>query len=122
MNYSNIISKTASDRNGVKLGKIIRIENLIGKTIKKPKPYAIVQVKRFLRREIHAPIDLEKVFEEQEDQVLFDISKEDFDAEIKRVKILRKERETYDGFVPLGSNMYMHGNPDMRPKPRRKKR
>jgi len=95
---------------------------LIGKTIKKPKPYAIVQVKRFLRREIHAPIDLEKVFEEQEDQVLFDISKEDFDAEIKRVKILRKERETYDGFVPLGSNMYMHGNPDMRPKPRRKKR
>jgi len=39
------------------------------------------------------------VLEEQEDQVLFDISKEDFDAEIKRVKILRKERETYDGFV-----------------------
>ena len=39
------------------------------------------------------------MLEEQEDQVLFDISKEDFDAEIKRVKILRKERETYDGFV-----------------------
>ena len=121
MSYSNFISKTALDKSGVKLGKIIRIEDLTGKTIKKYKPYAIVQVKPFLRKEIHVPIDLEKVLKEQESQVFFDISEEDFDAEIKRVKILRKERETYDGFVPLGSSMYSHRNPDMRPKPRRKK-
>jgi len=100
LNYSNFISKTASDKNGEKLGKIIRIDDLTGKTIKKYKPYAIVQVKQFLRKEIHAPIDLEKVIEEQEGQVLFDIPKEDFDAEIKKLKILRNERETYDEFVP----------------------
>ena len=121
MNYSNFISKTASDKNGVKLGKIIRIEDLIGETIKKYKPYTIVQVNRFLRREIHAPIDLEKVLEEQEDQVLFDISKEDFDAEIKRMKILRNERETFDDFVSVGNPMSSRGNPDFRPRSRRKK-
>ncbi|NPE10062.1 MAG: hypothetical protein GNW80_17410, partial [Asgard group archaeon] len=61
MSYSNFISKTALDKSGVKLGKIIRIDDLTGKTIKKYKPYAIVQVKPFLRKEIHVPIDLEKV-------------------------------------------------------------
>ena len=122
MSYSNFISKIASDKNGEKLGKIIRIDDLTGKTIKKYKPYAIVQVKRFLRREIHVPIDLEKVLKEQEGQVLFDISKEDFETEIKRVKTLRNERETYNDFVPLGSSMYSHRNPDMRPKPRRSKK
>ena len=84
MSYSNFISEIALDKSGVKLGKIIRIEDLTGKTIKKYKPYAIVQVKQFLRREIQVPIDLEKVIEEQEGQVLFDISKEDFETEIKR--------------------------------------
>ena len=122
LNYSNFISKTASDKNGEKLGKIIRIDNLTGKTIKKSKPYAIVQVKQFLRREIHAPIDLEKVIKEREGQVLFDISKEDFEEEIKRMKILRNERETYDEFVPVGNPMSSRGNPDIRPRPRRKKK
>jgi hypothetical protein len=121
LNYSNFLSKTAVDKHGVKLGKIIRIEALTGKTIKKYKPYAIIQVRRFLQKEIHVPIDLEKIIKEQEGQVMFDISKEDFAAEIKRMEVLRKERETYDDFVPLGSSMYSHRNPDMRPKPRRKK-
>ena len=122
MNYSNFISKIASDKNGEKLGKIIRIDDLTGKTIKKYKPYAIVQVKQFLRREIHVPIDLEKVIEEQEGQVLFDISKEDFETEIKRMKILRNERETYDEFVSVGNPMSSRGNPDVRPRPRRSKK
>lgn len=122
MNYSHFISKIALDKSGVKLGKIIRIEDLTGKTIKKYKPYAIVQVKRFLQREIHVPIDLEKVIEEQEDQVLFDISKEDFNAEIQRMKILRNERETYEEFVSVGNPMSSRGNPDVRPKPRRSKK
>jgi len=123
LNYSNFISKTASDKIGEKLGKIIRIEDLTGKTIKKYKPYAIVQVKQFLRREIQVPIDLEKVIEEQEGQVLFDISKEDFDAEIKRVKILRKERETYDGHVQTVSYWFSgRGGHEHRPKPRRSKK
>ena len=122
MNYSNIISKTASDRNGVKLGKIIRIENLIGKTIKKPKPYAIVQVNRFLRRKISFPIDLEKMIEKQEGQVLFDFSKEDFDAEIERMEVLRKERETYDDHVQTVSYWFRgYGGHEHRPRPRRKK-
>ena len=124
MNYSNFISKTASDKNGEKLGKIIRIEDLTGKTIKKLKPYAIIQVKRLLQRVIHVPIDLEKVLKEQEGQVLFDISKEDFDEEIKRMKILRKERETYDEYVrdnPLVRTVSSQGSRDVRPKPRRKR-
>ena len=122
LNYSNLILKNALDKNGEKLGKIIRIENLTGKTIKKPKPYAIVQVKRFLRRKISIPIDLEKVFEEQEGQVLFDISKEDFVAEIKRMEVLRKERETYDDHVQTVSYWYRGiGGHENRPRPHRKK-
>lgn len=124
MSYSNFISKTALDKNGEKLGKIIRIEDLTGKTIKKLKPYAIVRVKRFLQREIRVPIDLEKVLKEQEGQVLFDISKEDFDEELKRMKILRNERETYDEYVrdnPLARTVSSRGGPNVRPRPRRKK-
>ena len=124
MSYSNFISKIALDKNGEKLGKIIRIEDLTGKTIKKLKPYAIVRVKRFLQREIRVPIDLEKVLKEQEGQVLFDISKEDFDEELKRMKILRNERETYDEYVrdnPLARTVSSQGGPNVRPRPRRKK-
>ncbi len=124
MSYSNFISKTALDKNGEKLGKIIRIEDLTGKTIKKLKPYAIVRVKRFLQREIRVPIDLEKVLKEQEGQVLFDICKEDFDEEIKRMKILRNERETYDDYArdnSLQRTVSSRGSRDVRPRPRRKK-
>lgn len=124
MSYSNFISKIALDKSGGKLGKIIRIDDLTGKTIKKYKPYAIIQVKQFLRREIHVPIDLEKVLIEQEGQVFFDISKEDFDEEIKRMKILRNERETYDDYVrdnSLVRTVSSQGSRDVRPRPRRKK-
>ncbi|MBK5114956.1 MAG: hypothetical protein KGD59_11435 [Candidatus Heimdallarchaeota archaeon] len=123
MNYSNFLSKTASDKHGVKLGKIIRIEDLIGETIKKYKPYAIIQVRRFLQKEIHVPIDLEKVIKEQEGQVMFDISKEEFDAEIKRMEVLRNERETYDDFVKTDSSLYSaRGSIKTRPTSRRKKK
>ncbi|MCK5045440.1 MAG: hypothetical protein KAS22_02605 [Candidatus Heimdallarchaeota archaeon] len=121
MNYTNFISKKALDKNGEKLGKIIRIEDLIGKTIKKYKPYTIVQVNRFLRRKIFVTIDLEKVIKEQESHVLFDISKEDFEVEIKRIEVLRKERETFDDHVPT-SWVTAGGGSDYRPKPRRKKK
>ena len=121
MNYINFISKNAMGKNGEKLGKIIRIEDLIGKTIKKYKPFAIVQVNRFLRRKIFVPIDLEKVIKEQESQVLFDISKEDFEVEINRIEVLRKERETFDDHVPT-SWVTAGGGSDYRPKPRKKKK
>ncbi len=81
-------------------------------------------MKQFLRREIHVPIDLEKVIEEQEGQVLFDISKVDFNVEIKRMKILRNECETYDEYMrdnPLARTVSSQGSPDVRPRPRRKK-
>jgi len=122
MKKSTSISKIALDKNGIRLGKIIRIDDLMGKTIKKYKPYAMISVKkRFSRKGLVIPIDLEKVIEELNEQVLFDISKEEFDAELKRLKIIRREREAYPGFV---STAWLTGakSSDLRPKPRRKKK
>ena len=56
----------------------------------------------------------------QEEQVLFDISKGDFDEMIKREEILRNERETYTDFLPVANRSSSRGNPDFRPRPRRK--
>ena len=122
LDYTNYLSKTALDKNSEKLGKIIRIDELLGETIKISKPHAIVKVTRFLRREIHVPIDLEKVIEEQDGQVLFDLSKKDFNEMTKREEILRNERETYNEYLNVGNPVSSRGNPDMRPKARKSKK
>ena len=61
VDYSILIAKMALDKNSLKLGKIINITDLPGKTIKKLKPYVVIQVKQgFLKKPITINIEAEK--------------------------------------------------------------
>ena len=74
MAYSRIVSKIAVDKDSIKLGKIIRIDELLGKTIKKYKPYAMIFVKkRFRKKGVVVPIDVERIIKVGGQYVIFDI-------------------------------------------------
>ncbi|MGC9781569.1 MAG: PRC-barrel domain-containing protein [Candidatus Heimdallarchaeota archaeon] len=91
-NYSELVSKTVVDRNGKKLGKIIRIDSIteIGK--KQETSYAIIHIQRFLRKDCQFPLPLispDQIVNQDQD-VLLDITKENFSQMIKRYEIERK--------------------------------
>ncbi|MGC9778130.1 MAG: hypothetical protein HZR80_02695 [Candidatus Heimdallarchaeota archaeon] len=97
MDYSRLISKIASDKNSTKLGKIVRIEKLLGKTIKKNKPYAMILVRKRFKKDVVVPIDVEKIVKMGGQYVWFDILKEEFDAKVKTAVLIQTEREIYTG-------------------------
>ena len=86
--------KIACDRNGLKLGKIIRIEQLLGKTIKKEIPYAIIHVIKALRRDVKIPIELNKKLKVEEEFIRFDIDKRDFDDEVRKQRAIQRHMKT----------------------------
>ena len=102
----NVLYKIACDKKGLKLGKIIRIEQLPGKTVKKDVPYAIVHVIKALRRDVKIPIELAKKLKDEENVIWFDIDKRDFDDEVKKQRAIQRHlkttrktsRERYWGF------------------------
>jgi len=61
MDYSQLIGKIAADKENKKLGRVNRIENLPGKTIKTTVPYAMIVVRKFLQKSVVVPIIAEKV-------------------------------------------------------------
>ncbi|MCK5045778.1 MAG: hypothetical protein KAS22_04310 [Candidatus Heimdallarchaeota archaeon] len=85
-----ILYRIAVDKNGGKLGKIIRIEHLPGKTVKKDVPYAIIHVIKALRREVKIPIELSKRLKVEEEFIWFDINKSDFDDEVRKQRAIQK--------------------------------
>ncbi len=98
MDYSRIVSKIAVDKDSITLGKIIRIDELLGKTIKKYKPYAMIIVKkRFKKKGLVVPIDVERIVKVGGQYVWFDILKEEFDEQVKTAKTIQTVRETYTG-------------------------
>ncbi len=99
MDYDRLISKIAADRDSKELGKIIRIENLMGKTIKTKKPYAMILVRKFLKSDTVVPLSADKVTKIEGQYAWFDISKEEFSLEAKRVANITTEREIYSGEI-----------------------
>lgn len=98
MDYSRIVSKIAVDKDSIELGKIIRIDELLGKTIKKYKPYAMIIVKkRFKKKGLVVPIDVERIIKVGGQYVWFDILKEEFDEQVKTAKVIKTQREIYTG-------------------------
>jgi len=127
MDYSRTVSKIAVDKDSIKLGKIIRIEKLLGKTIKKYKPYAIILVKkRFKKKGVVVPIDVEKIVKVGGQYVWLDILKEEFDEQVKTAKTIQTQRETYTGNVGvhptrlMGSMVFDPGN--LKPKQKERKK
>ena len=97
MDYSRIVSKIAVDKDNITLGKIIRIDEMLGKTIKKYKPYAMILVKKRFKKGVVVPIDVEKIVKVGGQYTRFDISKEEFDEQVKTAKTIQTVRETYTG-------------------------
>lgn len=91
---NELLFKIACDKNGNKLGKIIRIEYLPGKTIKKDIPYAIIHVIKALRRDVKIPIDLKKKLEIEGEYIWFNISKNDFDDEVRKQRAIQRHMKT----------------------------
>jgi hypothetical protein len=99
MDYSRLISRFAADKDSKMLGKIVKVESLIGKTIKKYKPYVIIRVRKSFRKDILVPIEAEKLLKVEGTYAWFNITKEEFDEEVKRLKDIKTERDIYHGDV-----------------------
>ncbi|HUU77298.1 MAG TPA: hypothetical protein VMX55_03065 [candidate division Zixibacteria bacterium] len=97
MDLNSLLGKIAADKESHKLGKIIRIERLLGKTIKKYKPYAMILVNRRFRKDLIVPIELEKVTKVEGIYAWFNITKDEFNTEVERISDTKIEREIYHG-------------------------
>ncbi len=102
ISLKQLISKIAADKDSKKLGKIIRIEKLLGKTIKKYKSYAMILVIKRFKKKLIVPIEVEKIFKVEGTYAWFDISTEEFEKEVKRLREIKIEQEIY----PEDTGMY----------------
>ncbi len=93
------MSKIAVDKENMKLGKIIRIDMLPGKTIKKNIPYVMIVVQKRFQKKLVVPIDAKKVIKIEGIYVWFNITKAEFNEVIKRIKKIKIEREMYTGSI-----------------------
>jgi len=101
MDYSRLISRIAADKDSNRLGKIVRIESLIGKTIKKYKPYAMILVRKYFKKDVLVPIDVDKLIKVEGTYAWFNITKVEFDKEVKRLREIKTERDIYPGDVAV---------------------
>ena len=99
MKYDYLISKIASDKDNQKLGKIIRIDDLVGKTIKKIKPHAMILYQKRFKRDVIVPVDIDKMIKTEGGYVWFDILKDDFVSEAERLLQIKSETELYSGHI-----------------------
>lgn len=99
LSYKHLVSKLAADKEGKKLGKVIRIENLPGKTIKKLTPHLMILHSKRFKQDIVVPISAEQVLEAKGSYVLLTLSKDDFDKEAERLRAQKDVRQKYTGIV-----------------------
>lgn len=99
MDYSRLISRIAADKDSNRLGKIVRIESLIGKTVKKYKPYAMILVRKYFKKDVLVPVDVDKLIKVEGTYAWFNITKVEFDKEVKRLREIKTERDIYPGDV-----------------------
>ncbi len=122
MSNERLLRKTAVDKNKKKLGPIVRIEDLLGKTIKKAVPHAMVLVKKIFKGEIHVPIEIKKVIEVTDQLVSFNILKTDFDKEAEKLRIIKKQREFEESKSPYEYRTRARLSPYTRNLPRSRNR
>jgi len=103
LSYKYLVSKIAADKEGKKLGKIIGLDRMPGKTIKKMIPYLLIRFEKRFRKDVIVPIEAEKVLEAKGSYVWLDILKADFAVEVDRIRKTKLERETYRGYQPYKS-------------------
>ena len=88
MDHKKLIGLTAASKDNKKLGNIIKIEDIVDKKTKIPKPHALILVKKFLRTDIVIVMELSKILKSNSFHAWFDISKKDFDQEVRETRAL----------------------------------
>jgi len=111
METRQIVSKFAFSMDNKKLGRIIRIDKLPGKTIKKDVQYAIILVRKIMKKDTLVPIEVSKLTKIDGLSVLFNITKKEFDEETERVRALKQERETYHGHLRMTQTRTGYSDP-----------
>jgi hypothetical protein len=86
--YMKLVGLVAADKESKKLGKIIKIEEIEESKTKIKKPHALILVKNFLRRNVVIVMELSKLLKSDCYYAWFEISKKDFDQEVKETRAL----------------------------------
>lgn len=90
MSQTNLVSKIACDKQGIKLGKIVGVRGSEEKVLIQDKPHLIVLIKTvFWKKNIKIAIETKKILRTEGKNVLLDTTKKEF---IKIVKSLLAER------------------------------
>lgn len=90
MNEQKLVGKIAADINSRKLGKIVNVEKIQNQKTRIWNEYALIFVKKFLKKDVVILIDVEKIIKIEDFYVWFDILKEVFDQEVKETRALIK--------------------------------
>jgi len=88
MEYEEHIGKIALDKNGKKLGKIIKVEKIQETKTKIWKNHFLILVKNFLQKDVVILEEVEKLLKNDTYYTWFDILKEDFDQEARETRAL----------------------------------
>jgi hypothetical protein len=92
MKYSELEEKMVMDKNGKKIGKIVRIDTLSSFGEEEVKFFAIIQIHHFFRKNHFFPMPLNSLVlsRVQEDILRLDITKEEFTRLVKQYDTDRK--------------------------------
>ncbi|MEA2071014.1 MAG: hypothetical protein U9O98_06960 [Asgard group archaeon] len=100
MKYEIILNKKAFSKDMRELGIIIKTEKL--KVIaQKFQTYAIIRSKRFLKKDIFIPLSIKKVRKVTKQEVLFDITKKEFDELVKEKEKIEKTIKTLESTIQM---------------------
>ncbi|NHJ40742.1 MAG: hypothetical protein FK731_11985 [Asgard group archaeon] len=93
MEYMKLVSKSVLDRNGKKLGLVVRVDDFFDSmTMEQATPFAIIKLSNPFKRNNFFPLPLvsARQFQVVEDSVYLDISKKDF---MRMYKLYNEERK-----------------------------
>jgi hypothetical protein len=117
-----LVGKIAVDKHNEKLGKIIRIDDLIGKVKKEYESFAIILVRKFLKSDVHVPLETSKLQKIEGQTALFDILKTEFDELTQVHRILQNERKESGDYVRFREKWYGPGHARLAPRDRQRRK
>ena len=117
-----LVGKMAADKNKEKLGRIIRIDQLTGKTVKIDVSHAIIHVRKFFKSDVRVPLEVTKMLKIDGQFAVFDILKTEFDELVLIQRTLQEERRDSGEYVQFREKWYGPGHARLAPRDRQSRR
>lgn len=119
MDYSKLIYKIALSSDNKELGRIYRIDDLPGKTIKKLIPHVVIHVIRRFKNDINIAIEAELFIKDEGRFAWFNLTRKEFDQIVKIQRQIKNDRESKAEYIPdspyvAGSGGYGYHRPRKR--------